>query len=134
MKSLSIKFIILGLVFYSSASLITQFLIAVPLSNVISGFTDKGDFPAGIFPPSIIISVILSKMLAAFAAAGYLVRHVNSLPIYHALVIGIFAAIIGSFINEITDEQVYLAWLMAFSSIFLIVFATACLKGMAYKK
>jgi len=128
MKHLSIKFILLGLIFYSSASLITQFLIAVPLSNLLSNITDQGEYASGIFPPSIIISVMVSKILAAVAAAGYLVRHVKTLPLYHALVIGIFAAIIGAFINEITAEQIYLAWLMAFCSSMFIVIATYSLK------
>ncbi len=133
MKHLSIKFIVFGLVFYSSANIITLFLIAVPLSNLISSMTNEGEVTTGIYPPSIIISVVISKIFASFAAAGYIVRYVKTFPMYHALVIGILAAIIGAFINEISADQAYLKWAMALCSIVFIVISTYCLKTFGKK-
>ena len=133
-KHLSIKFVILGLVFYASATVLTQFLVAVPLSNLIAGITDKTEVPEGIFPPSIIISVMASKLLASIATAGYIVRHVKTLPLYHALVVGILGAVIGSFINEISPEQAYLAWAVAFCSVLFIVISTYFLKSLNIKE
>ena len=130
MKYLSIKFIIFGYIFYSSAGVITQFLIAVPLSHLIASITNEPKASDGIFPPSIIISVLISKMFAAVAAAGYIVRTVKVLPLYHALASGLLSAVTGILINKISREQAYLEWLMALTTVGFIVIATYFLKIM----
>ena len=131
MEHLSIKFIILGLVFYTSANIVTQFLIAVPLSGIIAVLTDAGETAPGLYPPSVVISVTVSKIFASIATAGYLVKYVKAVPLYHALVVGILGAIVGSLFNSFNPEQNYLRYIIAFTSIAFVVLATWVMKRMA---